>query len=54
MDDFVPEADRAEQEQEVAPPDDLEVNELPTDDIEVDEADALDQARSVPYDDPEP
>jgi hypothetical protein len=45
MDDFVPEADRQEQDQEVEP------HEPPTpvsDDIEVPEADALEQSRPVP------
>jgi hypothetical protein len=48
----VPEADAAEQAQEVLPAND-ETMRLPSDDPEVPEADAVEQAQSLPYDDEE-
>ena len=48
----VPEADAAEQAQEVVPGEGVPVA-LPTDDPEVPEADAVEQAQELPYPDDE-
>lgn len=48
----IPEADAAEQAQEVLPADDEPVT-LPTSDPEVPEADAVEQAQTVRFDDEE-
>ncbi|QDP96837.1 hypothetical protein FOE78_13770 [Microlunatus elymi] len=53
--DDVPEADQAEQQQEVWPDDDAgEETEFDVDPMKADEADQLDQLRSVPTDDEGP
>ena len=48
----IPEADAAEQAQEVLPSE-AEPLALPTDDPEVPEADAVEQAQTLPYDEEE-